>query len=223
MKAMILAAGFGKRLLPHTKKIPKPLLKVGNKSLIEHNINYLIKNGFNEIIINVSYLGDLIQEHVKEVFPSRNIIFSVEDEPLGTGGGILNAIELLGNNNFLLMNSDIIHSVNISNFPENIQTAHLIGVPNPKHNRNGDFSLRGNHVEVKESNNEYTWCGISVINPIIFQDIKIDKNYFNIWDGVFPKFIEEGKLTGHKSNDFWIDVGTQERLKLANSLYNEHH
>ena len=79
MKAMILAAGFGKRLLPHTKKIPKPLLKVGNKSLIEHNINYLIKNGFNEIIINVSYLGDLIQEHVKEVFPSRNIIFSVDE------------------------------------------------------------------------------------------------------------------------------------------------
>ena len=60
MKAMILAAGFGKRLLPLTKNLPKPLLKVGNQTLIERNINYLIRNGFSEIIINVSHLGDLL-------------------------------------------------------------------------------------------------------------------------------------------------------------------
>ena len=76
MKAMILAAGYGKRLMPLTKDTPKPLLKVGNQSLIKRNINYLIKNGFSEIVINVSHLGELVQQHVEDNFPDKNISFS---------------------------------------------------------------------------------------------------------------------------------------------------
>ena len=93
MKAMILAAGFGKRLLPLTENLPKPMLKVGDQTLIERNINYLIKNGFSEIIINVSHHGDLLIEHVNNIFPDHNILFSIEEKPLGTGGGVLNALE----------------------------------------------------------------------------------------------------------------------------------
>ena len=77
MKAMILAAGFGKRLLPITEKIPKPLLTVGNKSLIQRNIQLLIESGVSEIIINVSHLGDLVKKHIDEIFPSENILFSL--------------------------------------------------------------------------------------------------------------------------------------------------
>ncbi|MFL2689911.1 MAG: sugar phosphate nucleotidyltransferase, partial [Gammaproteobacteria bacterium] len=87
MKAMILAAGYGKRLLPLTKDTPKPLLKVGNKTLIERNINNLLESGFSEIVINVSHLSKLIEGHVKEKFPKNNILFSFEERPLGTGGG----------------------------------------------------------------------------------------------------------------------------------------
>ena len=68
MKVMILAAGYGKRLLPLTKETPKPLLKVGNKTLIQHNIEYLIKNDFTELVINISHLGNMIENHVKEKF-----------------------------------------------------------------------------------------------------------------------------------------------------------
>ena len=107
MKVMILAAGYGKRLLPLTKETPKPLLKVGNKTLIQHNIEHLIKNDFTELVINISHLGHMIENHVKEKFSNMNIEFSKEDKPLGTGGGILNAIDLLGDENFLVMNSDI--------------------------------------------------------------------------------------------------------------------
>ena len=78
MKAMILAAGYGKRLLPLTKDTPKPLLKVGNKTLIERNINNLLESGFSEIVINVSHLSKLIEVHVKEKFPKKNILFSFE-------------------------------------------------------------------------------------------------------------------------------------------------
>ena len=118
MKAMILAAGYGKRLLPLTKETPKPLLKVGNKTLIQHNIEHLIKNDFTEFVINISHLGNMIENHVKEKFSNINIVFSKEDKPLGTGGGILNAIDLLGDENFLVMNSDIFHRIDIKNLPK---------------------------------------------------------------------------------------------------------
>ena len=105
---MILAAGYGKRLAPLTDNIPKPLLEVGTQSLIKRNINYLVDNGFSEIIINVSYLGEKITNHVKAEFPNLDILFSTEDEPLGTGGGILHALPIIGDEPFLLMNSDIV-------------------------------------------------------------------------------------------------------------------
>ena len=106
MKAMVLAAGFGKRLAPLTDTLPKPLIKVGDQSLIQRNINYLIDNGFSEIIINVSHHSDQVINHVKEIFPNINILFSIEDKPLGTGGGILNALPIIGSKPFLLINSD---------------------------------------------------------------------------------------------------------------------
>ena len=73
MKVMILAAGYGKRLLPLTKETPKPLLKIGEKTLIQHNIEHLIKNDFTEFVINISHLGHMIENHVKEKFSNINI------------------------------------------------------------------------------------------------------------------------------------------------------
>ena len=221
MKAMILAAGFGKRLLPLTKNLPKPLLKVGNQTLIERNINYLIRNGFSEIIINVSHLGDLLIEHVNNIFPDLNILFSFEEKPLGTGGGILNALGMIGNEAFLVMNSDIFHNIDITNIPKNTEAAHLIGVLNPNHNPNGDFSINEKTIKIKKDHNNLTWTGISVINPIIFRENSFETKIFNMWDTVLPKYISTNKVTGHISSDLWIDVGTPERLNLANSVYND--
>ena len=220
MKVMILAAGYGKRLLPLTKKTPKPLLKVGNKTLIQHNIEHLIKNDFTEFVINISHLGHMIENHVKEKFSNINIEFSKEDKPLGTGGGILNAIDLLGDENFLVMNSDIFHKIDIKNLPKEIHAAHLIGVPNPSHNQEGDFCIKDNKVAIDEFN-DLTWSGISILNPIIFKEKNFSSDSFNIWDTVLPNYLNNGDISAHKSNDLWIDVGTHERLKLANSLYND--
>ena len=220
MKVMILAAGYGKRLLPLTKETPKPLLKIGDKTLIQHNIEHLIKNDFTEFVINISHLGHMIENHVKEKFSNINIEFSKEDKPLGTGGGILNAIDLLGDENFLVMNSDIFHKIDIKNLPKKIDAAHLIGVPNPSHNQEGDFCIKDNKVAIDEFN-DLTWSGISIINPIIFKEKNFRSGSFNIWDTVLPNYLNNGNVSAHKSNDLWIDVGTHERLKLANSLYND--
>ena len=221
MKAMILAAGFGKRLLPLTENLPKPMLKVGNQTLIERNINYLIKNGFSEIIINVSHHGDLLIEHVNNIFPDHNILFSIEEKPLGTGGGVLNALEMIEDEVFLVMNSDIFHNIKIMDLPKDIEAAHLIGVSNPDHNPNGDFTINESIVEIKKDHNNLTWSGISIINPIIFRENSFKAKTFNMWDTVLPKYIINKKVTGHVSSELWIDVGTPERLNLANRVYND--
>ena len=221
MKAMILAAGFGKRLLPLTENLPKPLLKVGDQTLIERNINYLIKNGFSEIIINVSHHGNLLIEHVNNIFPDHNILFSIEEKPLGTGGGVLNALEMIEDEVFLVMNSDIFHNIKIMDLPKDIEAAHLIGVSNPDHNPNGDFTINESIVEIKKDHNNLTWSGISIINPIIFRENSFKAKTFNMWDTVLPKYIINKKVTGHVSSELWIDVGTPERLNLANRVYND--
>ena len=220
MKAMILAAGYGKRLAPITDTIPKPLIKVGKISLIERNINYLVHSGFHEIIINVSHHADQIINHVNDNFPELNISFSIEDKPLGTGGGVYNALEKIGDDPFLLTNADILHHIDLKKLPKEVKAAHLVGINNPDHNLQGDFNIKDNIVEVHEDKNNQTWTGISIINPAIFKDNQFDEPIFNLWDSVLPNYIEQRAVTGEVTTDYWIDVGTLERLKLANSVYN---
>ena len=167
MKAFILAAGYGKRLLPLTENSPKPLLKVGDTSLIERNIEHVLNSGISEIVINISYLGALVREHVIEKFPNENINFSVEEKPLGTGGGVYKALPLLGSEPFLCMNADLFHNIKLDNLFSDVESALLIGVPNPEHNQMGDFSLDKDIVNINIEGNDLTWSGISIIYTVI--------------------------------------------------------
>ena len=103
MKAMILAAGLGKRLRPLTKDTPKPLLSVGRYTLIERAINKLIEHGVDELIINVSYLSDQIKNKLEYFHQNTNIQFLDEPFPYGTGGALVNAISVLGDEPFIFM------------------------------------------------------------------------------------------------------------------------
>jgi MurNAc alpha-1-phosphate uridylyltransferase len=221
MKAMILAAGLGKRLKPLTNDIPKPLLKVGNQSLIERNIRSLLNYGFDEIVINVSYLGNMITEHVLEIFPNNKIIFSKESEPLGTGGGIKNALKLLGDEPFMLINADIYHNINLAAVKTAPKYAHLVGVKNPEHNIQGDFSLDNNIVLARSELNDFTWSGISIINPTIFSQLEIQEMPFDIWNSVLMQFINNNKITAEIYEGIWIDTGTIDRLELANKTHKD--
>ena len=221
MKAMILAAGLGKRLKPLTNDIPKPLLKVGNQSLIERNIRSLLNYGFDEIVINVSYLGNMITEHVLEIFPNNKIIFSKESEPLGTGGGIKNALKLLGDEPFMLINADIYHNINLAAVKTAPKYAHLVGVKNPEHNIQGDFSLDNNIVLARSELNDFTWSGISIINPIIFSQLQTQEMPFDIWNSVLMQFINNNKITAEIYEGIWIDTGTIDRLELANKTHKD--
>ncbi|MDA7800375.1 nucleotidyltransferase family protein [Gammaproteobacteria bacterium] len=221
MKVMILAAGYGRRLLPLTEVTPKPLLEVNGKSLIQRNIETLISSGFDEFVINISYLGQMIKEHVSHTFPGIKISFSEEVEPLGTGGGVSAALDILGKDTFVLINSDICHDINIKNLSSDTESAHLIGVKNPDHNSDGDFSLDGDRLIIKEGKNDFTWTGISVINPTIFSNFRDQEGPFDIWKSVMTKPIQNKTVTAEISHSNWIDTGTFERLELANKIYKD--
>ena len=139
MKAMILAAGFGKRLGRLTQNIPKPLIQVQGKALIDYHLEKLIKSGFETVVINLHYLGEQIEEHITSNFSGKiKIIFSHEKEILGTCGGISNAINHFGNDDFLVLNADIFSDIDYVYF-EKFKAPTIFAVKNDK---NGDFSIK---------------------------------------------------------------------------------
>lgn len=221
MKAMILAAGEGKRLQPLTLKTPKPLLKVGPSSLIEDQIHRLSKLGINEFVINISYLGEQIKQSLKNHSHFQNISFIEEPFPYGTGGALVNAMDHLGEDPFILCNADIFSEIDLSRLPTSIEAAHLIGISNPNHNQDGDFSLLGSSVIINERINDLTWSGISLVNPKILKEYLNLDFPFDIWNTIMIPLIKERKITAHQDNSLWIDIGTIERLELARASLKE--
>ena len=138
MKSMILAAGYGKRLGSLTQNIPKPLIKVKGKALIDFHIEKLIAINCNKIVINVHYLAEQIIEHVSAKYiDSVDIVFSHEKNILGTGGGIKNAIKYFNQDDFLVINSDVYSDLDYSYF-NNFSSPTLFSILNEGE---GDFSV----------------------------------------------------------------------------------
>ena len=218
MRAMILAAGLGSRMQPLTRNLPKPLLDVNGLSLIEHTINNLRNYGIKEFIINVSYLGEKIKLALKSIESASNIIFLDEPYPFGTGGALLNAKDSLGSAPFILSTSDILFNPDLTKIPDNVETAHLIATKNPDHNKGGDFSLNEESVFINEGSNDYTYSGLSVINPRVLENY-VSRDYpFDLWGTILTPLIKSSKVTGHFDDSFWLDVGTPDRLKLARTV-----
>ena len=218
MKAIILAAGKGERFGGITKKLPKPLIKLGDTTLIEHNILLLKKHGFNDLVINVSHLSDIIIDYLGSGEKYNvNISYSIEKpEPLETGGGIQNALNLLGDKPFLVINADIYTNCKLSNIKiKKNDLASLVMVKNPSHNPNGDFSLDKERITTSNKNN-LTYSGIGIYNPKIFDKIKLKK--YKLID-VLQKNIKDNKVAGYEHNDIWYDVGDLKKLGKVNKLF----
>ncbi len=212
MKAMILAAGRGERLRPFTDNVPKPLLEVGGRPLIEHIITALIRAGFYDFVINLAHLGEQIQDRLGD--GSRfgiHITYSHEgDAALETGGGIHRALGLLGKEPFLVVNGDVASDFPFENLPQHpAGLAHLVLVDNPSHHLRGDFALQGDKV-MAEGEPKLTYSGIGVYRPELFAERK---------PGKFPlapllrEAMAEGLVSGQIHQGFWMDIGTVERLR----------
>lgn len=218
MKAMILAAGRGERLRPLTDETPKPLIKVAGRSLIEYHLQNLADAGFKEIIINTAWLAEEIHQQLGN---GENygvtIQYSDEGEALETAGGIINALPLLGNEAFLVVNGDIWCDFDFSTLAAldtDIQ-AHLVLVTNPEHNQTGDFSLQDNLVKNNGSVMS-TYSGISIFKPDFFAD---QKSGISPLAPLIRKKCDNNLVSGQIHQGLWTDVGTLERLQeLENQL-----
>ncbi len=218
MKAMILCAGRGERMRPLTDTLPKPLLQVQGKPLVVYHIENLAKAGFKEIILNIAHLGYKIPQILGDG-SAWNVKLTYSDEQecgaLESAGGIIKALPLLGDETFLVINGDIFCEYTFdSSFNLQNNLAHLVLVPNPAHNKNGDFGLK-NACVLNQGEVLYTFSGIGYYNPKLFKGLDVKKL------ALAPLLTEEIKnknISGELFRGIWHDIGTPQRLQNINEI-----
>lgn len=220
MKAMILAAGLGTRLRPLTATLPKPLLPLAGKPMIHHHIDALVMAGIRDLVINVSWLGEKIEDALGDGSTCGvRIAYSREPgEPLDTGGGIRRALPLLGSAPFLLIAGDIwtdypLARLAARTLPDGV-LAHLVLVPNPPQHPDGDFSLdAAGVVGLDEGPARGTYAGIALVAPALLDGC--DEEVFPLRQPL-RHAARAGRLSGELWCGDWEDVGTPERYAALN-------
>ena len=217
MKAMILSAGRGERMRPLTDKLPKPLLRINNKPLLQYHVEALAEAGIRQLVINHAVMGNMIEEFFGDGSDfGVKIAYSPEgEEPLETGGGIRRALPLLGSNPFIVVNGDVMSDYDFAGLPaQPTSVAHLVLVSNPEHNPNGDFHLDNGLVR-SEGEKKLTYSGIAVFKPELFLGIRDER--FALAP-VLRQAMASDQVSGEHFAGHWLDVGTPDRLKAAKSL-----
>ena len=219
MKAMILAAGRGKRMGNLTQTCPKPLLKVKGRCLLDWHLSKLREAGFKDIVINVSYLSKEIIEFVGNgSIWGLNIAISEEAEVLETAGGIKKAIKYLGDDPFVVINADIFSNYDYKNLIikslDNRSMGYLVLVNNPEHNLEGDFGLLDDATLTMNSDRLLTFSGIAIYDPKFFSELTVGSKIK--LSPILEIAINKKYIKGELFEGFWSDVGTPERLNMIN-------
>lgn len=214
MKAMILAAGRGERLRPLTDRVPKPLIDVGGQPLIGHHLRALAAAGLRDVVINVAYRGEQIQRALGDGRRyGLRIVYSPEEPgAFDTGGGIANALSLLGPAPFMLISSDVFSDIDYGGLAAARAgaEAHLVMVDNPVHHPRGDFGLRGD--QVVDSAPRLTYAGVGVFAPHWFAGRS--ETRFPL-SAVLREAIDADVASGEHHRGRWIDVGRPSALAAA--------
>jgi MurNAc alpha-1-phosphate uridylyltransferase len=211
MRAMILAAGRGERLRPLTDHTPKPLLKVAGKPMIEYHLENLAKAGFASVVINTGHLGDQLPAALGDGRRWGLAIRYSEEPPeaLETGGGIFNALPLLGSEPFAVLSGDTWCDFQLDAL-RNVKCdyAHLVMVPNPPHHTDGDFSLQHGRLRTTGPH-RCTFSGIAVYHPRMFAGCQPGR-----WriTQLLRNTADTQLVTGQLHQGHWFDSGTPERL-----------
>jgi N-acetyl-alpha-D-muramate 1-phosphate uridylyltransferase len=228
--AMVLAAGLGKRMRPITDTLPKPLVAVGGKTMLDHALDRLAEAGVETVVVNVHYLAGQIEAHISDRACPRILISNEREELLETGGGVRKALPLLGEKPFLLFNSD---SLWVEHGRSNV--ADLVAAWNPRHmdmllllarreqsigfdgagdftrDDSGQLSRRGQAVSAP-----YIYAGVAIIEPGLFDNTPDGPFSLNMQ---FDRAIASGRLHGHVLDGTWLHVGTPDAIAPANAQF----
>ena len=220
MKAFLLAAGKGKRLLPFTEDNPKPLVKVGGVSLIERIIKTLKNTNIEEIVINLHHQGEKIVNLLGDGSDyGLKISYSLEKELLGTGGGIQNAIHHF-EEPFFVLSSDIWTDFNFNNLVlKDDFLAHMILIPNPENNPKGDVSLIDGYVRSDLEENKYTFSGIMIISPDLFSLSEIGPR--ELWNDILKPASLNNLVSGEIFKGRYENLNTLEDVERLDGLLSE--
>lgn len=223
-QAMVLAAGYGKRLRPLTEKTPKPLIPVAGRPLLDHTLAGLRQAGVDKIVINTHHLAAQIHDYLR----ASSVIISHEETLLDTGGGVAKALPHFQGQPFLLMNADTYWQgtvgTTIAQLKEKWNAASmdaLLALVSRPVNASvpGDYFLestgqliyRGQHNSAP-----YIYSGLAIIHPRLFEDVP--RGPFSIVEVCFHRAQTHGRLYGHVHKGFWTDIGTSESLQALQML-----
>lgn len=216
MKAMVLAAGRGERMRPLTDDCPKPLLPLAGRPLIGHHLEALAAAGVRDVVINHAWLGARIEDALGDGAEyGLRITYSPEAPALETGGGIVAALPWLGPDPFLVINGDVWTDLSPTALPwetfrdDATRLAHLVLVPNPVHNPEGDFSLNDGWVGTSTAGPRWTFAGIGLYRPELFAGQP--REPFPLGP-LLGEAAAAGRVSGQIHRGGWVDVGTPERL-----------
>jgi len=232
MRAMILAAGLGTRLQPLTENLPKALVKIRDKTLLEIAINNLVKYGFNKIIINVHHFAEQVIDFIDQnIFDADITISDERDKLLDTGGGLKKASRFFNDGKpFLLYNVDIISNLNLKTlYQANIKSNSIATLIVRERESSRYLLFNSENILCGWKNtktgelistcnikllDEFAFSGIHIIDPKIFS-LMPDDDVFSMID-LYLDIMGDNKIIAHIDNDsFWLDVGKTESLKIA--------
>ena len=207
---MLLAAGRGERMRPLTATLPKPLLCVGGKPLIEWHLERLAANGIQEVVINTSWLGGQLHAALGdgERFGVRIRWFDEGPEPLETAGGIINALPAFAGEPFVVINADIYTDLPLPPPPPAGRLASLVLVPNPPQHPTGDFGLECGELRI-DGARRLTFAGIAAYRPEFFAGVAPGRRALR---PLLDRGAHAGLIVASLHTGRWVDVGTPERL-----------
>jgi MurNAc alpha-1-phosphate uridylyltransferase len=217
MRAMILAAGRGERMRPLTDSTPKVMLEAGGRPLIEWHLDKLRQAGVERVVINHAWLGEQIPRHLGDGARfGLEILYSAEQEALESAGGIANALPLIGEHPFMVVNGDVFTDLDFATLAPRVQqldpnqrSAHLVLIANPEHNPQGDFAMSGDLVQA-EGVRRLTFSGIGAYHPALFAGLVRGERARLA--PLLRAAMGRDMVSGERYDGLWVDVGTPQRL-----------
>ncbi len=231
-KAMVLAAGLGLRMRPLTDKMPKPLVPVAGRALLDHALDKLADAGVSEAVVNVHYLADQIIAHTASRTRPRVIISDERDQVLGTGGGVVKALPLLGPEPFFHVNADTLWidgvQSNLARLAETFDSERmdilLLMAPTTSsigYGGHGDYSMLPDGALRKRKENQvvpFVYAGVAIMSPALFADAPSGE--FSLTK-LFDRANEQERLFGLRLDGVWMHVGTPDAVGAAEEAFLE--